>query len=113
MSWCLACSRAAAKRAQRKRSRERPDELEDQRLRRQFGISLEDYDERYRQQMGRCAVCSTERPVRGRGRLRVDHDHVTGAVRGLLCHRCNIGIGQFQESAVLLKRAVQYLEGGP
>jgi hypothetical protein len=50
---------------------------------------------------------------RGNNTAHVDHDHVTGEVRGLLCHACNIGIGGLRDSIALLKNAVAYLESGP
>jgi hypothetical protein len=42
--------------------------------------------------------------------LAVDHDHKTGKVRGLLCHKCNKSIGGLQDSVVLLRKAADYLE---
>lgn len=52
----------------------------------QLGISDEEYAELLEVQDGHCALCMAEPKTR---RLHVDHDHRTGAVRGLLCHRCN------------------------
>lgn len=54
-----------------------------------------------------CAICGG--PPRGRGRYHFDHNHVTGKFRGLLCTKCNTGIGQFNDSQTLLICAVGYL----
>lgn len=53
-----------------------------------------------------CPIC--EREVE---RFEVDHDHDTGAIRGLLCSRCNGALGQLCDDPVLLRRALAYLEG--
>jgi hypothetical protein len=53
---------------------------------RKYGLSLEQYEEMLRLQGGTCALCG--RPPKTY-RLNVDHDHITGRVRGLLCYRCN------------------------
>ena len=45
-------------------------------------------------------------------RVDVDHDHLTGQVRGLLCVSCNGGLGIFKDSIERLERAIQYLKGG-
>lgn len=76
-------------------------------LRRLYGISAADYDAMFESQRGLCAVC--ERPP-GARRLHVDHDHATGAVRGLLCSNCNTAIGKLREDPVVFARAVSYLE---
>jgi hypothetical protein len=75
------------------------------RLRRR-GLTLEGYADLLQAQDGRCAIC--REPSRGR-RLAVDHDHITGRVRGLLCTRCNMGLGFFQDSAVRLQAAQRYI----
>lgn len=54
-----------------------------------------------------CAICTG--PPRGRGRYHFDHDHLTGRFRGLLCTKCNTGIGQFNDDQILLIRAAGYL----
>ena len=50
-----------------------------------------------------CVICGSE------GALVVDHDHVTGKVRGMLCNHCNRGLGPFRDSPMLLEFAAQYL----
>ena len=80
-------------------------------LKRDFGITPEEYERLLALQDGRCAIC--ERRPRAR-RLAVDHDHGTGEVRGLLCTRCNHKlIGSASESAATLRRAARYLEEPP
>lgn len=51
-----------------------------------------------------CAICGAAPP------LYIDHDHDTGKVRMLLCSRCNLSIGAFEDSSDLLRRAAFYLE---
>ena len=75
-------------------------------LKKHYGMSLEDYDKKYRDQRGRCAICP--RPTRKRG-LVVDHCHRTNVVRALLCNRCNTGLGAFDDDPKLLCRALNYL----
>lgn len=53
---------------------------------------------------GRCQMCGDE------AKLCVDHDHTSGRVRGLLCHRCNIGLGYFGDDITRLEGAIEYLK---
>lgn len=73
---------------------------------RKYGLTQEEYDTLYDQQLGRCAICLV---ALAEVTLHVDHDHETNAVRGLLCHTCNCGIGFMQDSPEVLERAAQYL----
>ncbi|CAA9348624.1 MAG: hypothetical protein AVDCRST_MAG16-2207 [uncultured Frankineae bacterium] len=72
-------------------------------LKRRYGITVEDYDRMLAEQGGLCALCQ-ERPAE-----HVDHDHVTGRVRGLLCFCCNQGLGNFRDRADVLRLAIGYL----
>lgn len=87
------------------------DQRLDTELKRKYGFSLEGYTELYSEQNGKCFICSTHKPSRGKDRLVVDHCHETGAVRGLLCHKCNRGIGFLCDDKYLLLNAFSYLEG--
>lgn len=87
-----------------------PDEAKlDSHVRTKYGISAEEYNSLLLAQGGGCAIC--QRPPDNE-RLCVDHDHETGRVRGLLCRRCNSGIGQLKDSVALLLRAANYVERG-
>ncbi len=77
------------------------------RLKKCYGITLEQYNEMVEVQRGRCAICDKTQSV-GR-RLAVDHDHDTGFVRGLLCDGCNLMIGRLKDSPSLLDRMRRYL----
>lgn len=60
-------------------------------------------------QDNRCAICKTGAPG-GRGNWHVDHCHNSTRVRGLLCAKCNTGLGQFDDDPVRLRAAADYLE---
>lgn len=76
-------------------------------LKRKFGMTIAEYDSLLESQGGACAICKKPCPT-GR-RLAVDHDHKTGAVRGLLCHSCNLGIGKLGDDPERLLAAAKYL----
>lgn len=83
-----------------------PDQNRANKLRSYFGMTIADYDALLKAQDGKCRICRTP-PIKSR--LCVDHCHVTGKVRGLLCRRCNSAIGLFQESAQIVREAAKYL----
>lgn len=62
------------------------------------------------QQQGRCAICGITEELAPKGRLHVDHDHESNAVRGLLCGLCNTGLGQFKDDPKRLVAAINYLQ---
>jgi hypothetical protein len=74
---------------------------------RRYGLTPEQYAMMYLEQDEACAICLAPSPS---GPLHVDHDHVTGAVRQLLCTCCNTALGKFRESPEILARALEYLE---
>lgn len=76
-------------------------------IRRKFGIDTEQYNRMLAKQDGVCAICG--RPPM-KYRLAVDHKHGTEIVRGLLCARCNRGVGLFWDNPAVLRRAAEYLE---
>ncbi len=82
-------------------------------LMRNFGISLAEYAEKAAEQDNKCAICNQpETQMRG-GKVKalaVDHNHTTGAVRGLLCVDCNQAIGKMKEDRNILLAAVKYLD---
>jgi hypothetical protein len=80
----------------------------DSRLRRKFGIGLKEYQEMHEAQGGLCKLCGRPERTKQR-RLVVDHCHFTGKIRGLLCHHCNTGLGNFMDDSSLLLKAVSYL----
>lgn len=74
-----------------------------------YGLTLDEYDAMLNRQGGRCAICQTDVPGRGRKMFSVDHDHKTGAVRGLVCGACNQGLGCFRDNPESLAAAMRYL----
>ena len=90
--------------------------IKDYKLRQDYGIGFKDYAALLEKQNGLCAICKkAETSLHNRtGKVKalaVDHDHVSGKIRGLLCNKCNRAIGMFGDSTVLMKSAVKYLEG--
>lgn len=75
-------------------------------LKRRHGLTDQQYEAWFEEQDGVCAICRQPSDCR----LAVDHDHVTGLIRGLLCFACNASIGQFGDSPERLRQAAEYLE---
>lgn len=77
-------------------------------LKKNYGITVEEYDAMLASQGEVCKVCKG--PPLGKGRYHVDHDHVTGKIRGLLCHKCNVALGMVRDNVEHLKALIAYLE---
>jgi len=77
----------------------------------QYGITVEKYDEMLKAQGGGCGICGSKTPSTRTTYFAVDHCHTTGKVRGLLCTKCNRGLGLFNDRSDLLKLATTYLIG--
>jgi Recombination endonuclease VII len=94
--------------ATRERNRGRHNvKMRELHLRNKFGLTPKEYEHILKRQDGVCALCERQ-PTPGIS-LHVDHDHGTGEVRGLLCMRCNNGLGLFGEDPSLLRRAARYV----
>lgn len=94
----------------RKKNKEK---VRDAQMRRNFGVSLKEYEEMFFEQGGLCAICGKPETTTMRNAVKflaIDHDHVTGKVRKLLCHRCNTALGLVGDSIEVLKKMIEYLE---
>lgn len=69
-----------------------------------YGITYEEEQNLLRKQGFKCAICGDTK------KLSIDHDHKSGKIRMILCGKCNTGIGMFNDSIMLLRKAVKYLE---
>ena len=112
-SYCIECMRAKRRAAYvRDGGKDVPYA---QVLKREYGITLAEYNTMLRKQAHRCAICRRAETIRSKRtgelrRLAVDHDHVTGTVRGLLCHRCNILVWAFEDNHTSLGGIASYIE---
>jgi Recombination endonuclease VII len=70
-----------------------------------YRTSLEEYEQLLVRQNGACPICGKQTTKR----LCVDHCHATGRVRGLLCSKCNLGIGQLDDDPGLMRAAIAYV----
>lgn len=70
-----------------------------------YGIGLDEYNRLLEKQNGLCAICQ-----KSIGRLAVDHCHATNRIRGLLCRKCDVGLGFFGDDVTNLQNAIRYLQ---
>ncbi len=101
---CLGCKRENAQKYRRK-------DIKKHNLKnrvKRYGMNIEDYNEMRNKQNGCCAICKSQIVLET---SRIDHDHRTGKVRGLLCVSCNTGIGLLKDSPQIMKNAISYLRG--
>ena len=74
-----------------------------------YGITREDYVLLLESQNNKCKICQLEFVTEGD--IRIDHNHDTNQVRGLLCHSCNVALGHMKDDIQLLEKAINYLKG--
>ena len=81
-------------------------------LKRHYGVTMEWYADKLEEQKGVCAICScASTELRSTDAMFcVDHCHITGQPRALLCHKCNTGIGMLKDNPILVARAWTYLQ---
>ena len=115
-SECKDCGNRAAREYKKKH----PDRVRKTNVRqriKQYGLTPDSYALLLDVQGGGCAICGVtvggvRRKLGVRERLHVDHDHGTGRVRGLLCGKCNRGVGLFNDQPLLLLKAAEYVAKG-
>jgi hypothetical protein len=81
-------------------------------FRRKYNLTIAEYDTMFEAQNGLCAICKCPETVTNRGNIRmlaVDHDHITGKVRGLLCGNCNTALGKLKDDKILIKAMLEYI----
>lgn len=76
---------------------------------RTYGLTPQVFDKMMTAQDGKCPICETLLDAEVRDLCHIDHCHNTGVVRGILCKRCNLGIGFMNDDVEILKRAINYL----
>ncbi len=82
-------------------------------LLKKYGLTIAQRNKMLREQHGRCYICKKPEILIKKGevqRLCIDHDHKTGKVRGVLCHKCNSGLGFFNDDPVLLAKAISFFK---
>ena len=118
-SWCKTCHSVRCRQDYHKRGRQyatqqkkqwlidNPTKARTYWLKGTYNITDDEYDQLLKKQNGACAIC--RKACERYKYLSVDHCHKTKRVRGLLCNKCNIGLGQFQDNVDTLKEAIKYL----
>ena len=109
---CLAGRRPLCKVCSNRQDRERGYRTKEARfkmhLKARHNLSPIEYDEMLKEQTGVCAICGNHN--HNGNQLSVDHDHLTGRTRGLLCIHCNTVLGYMNDNTNLLQKAMDYLE---
>jgi len=111
LSWCKDCLYQSSK----KYKQNNKIKLREKRYLKKYGITLEEYNIRFKEQNGVCAICGNPefcQNQHGLLPLAIDHNHKTGKIRGLLCSKCNPAIGSFEvdKGIELLCSAISYLK---
>lgn len=105
-TWCKVCFKEYTKSNKKPNN---PKANKKYKLKYRFGLTMAEFAKMLEAQNGVCAICKEPERVK-KDSLSVDHDHKTGKVRGLLCGRCNRGIGMFQEDLEMMESARAYLQ---
>ena len=112
-AWCKTCAGTYVRAWKRRNSQRTRRQVYGANLRRNYGLTLAEYEAMVEAQGGVCAVCGRFETARNRDgtlrRLHVDHDHASGAVRSLLCSACNHVVGYLESDPSRLRAVAEYL----
>ena len=107
IGYCKLCSRVRTN----KWKLANPEAVRLGHLRRRYGVSLDWYKQKLVEQDNKCAICFQAFTFETKDYTpHVDHDHVTKEARGLLCGKCNTGLGSFKDDIKVLSSSIKYLE---
>lgn len=118
-NYCLTCSKAYSKEwttpeklAKKYEARRTPEKMASHKnywLSRKYGITLDQFNQKWADQGSCCHICKTTENSKGKS-FAVDHCHKTGKVRGILCDNCNHILGKANDDQHILLRAAEYLK---
>ena len=86
-----------------------PEMQREQRMKREYGLTINDYEDMVKAQSNQCAICLAPGEAERNRKLVIDHCHASGKVRGLLCNKCNLLLGHANDTIERLERAILYL----
>jgi len=121
-SWCVECEKESQRKRHKLKYIPKPKIVKDtnpevvkldakkRMLKHRYRLDYDDYLLMYEQQDGKCKICNTDKELGTVNGLLVDHCHTTNKVRGLLCNRCNSGLGHFEDNLELLNNAIEYIK---
>lgn len=98
------CKKCANEVTKHWRSHQSPEKRHEIQIKWKYGLTLADKTKLLEAQNNGCAICGNKKR-----RLQIDHCHISNKVRGLLCRKCNCGLGMFNENVDLLSAAIAYL----
>ncbi len=110
---CRECSNKSHREYTREYKKKNPDTIpkvmRKLHLKKTYGITIEEWDDMFESQKGRCAICGKHQSE-FENALCVDHNHKTGKVRTLLCVGCNYFVGRIENNVELVKQIIEYVE---
>jgi hypothetical protein len=89
-----------------------PEKIRDTKLKQAYGVGTEYFNAKLKEQGGVCAGCGQNRKVKWRNKeveMSLDHDHLTGTPRGVLCIKCNRGLGLLEENSNTFQNLINYV----
>ena len=108
--YCISCGiEDRVKRYHERNGKEQQKYRSFKNLMKQYGISVEYYEQERIKQNYQCKICGAHENTQPHKRLYVDHCHDTGKYRGLLCNTCNTGLGMFKDNTEFLHKAIEYI----
>jgi hypothetical protein len=107
-SLCKSCNNKHAAAWNKKQTQKRKIIVQKNNYKKRYGLTVEQKQDLIDGQDSKCAICKND--LKDTHDVCVDHNHITGSIRGILCRKCNLGIGHLQDSIDILKSAVKYLK---